>query len=86
MKLMKYGLCLGLLSLSTQLPALECEVSYKAKKVVTKRNILRDISIPEYKSGKVNGKGNTIKLCKDNALKPLIKDKWEITHASVKAK
>jgi hypothetical protein len=86
MKFIQYGLVISIFALSHQLSALECEVSYKAKRVITKKYILRDISNPEYKAGIEEGAGSTLALCEDDALQVLREDKWEITYSSAKEK
>lgn len=61
--------------------ALECEVTYKAKKVVTKKYLMREIKNPEYKAGKTNGRGSTLSSCEKNALQPLKDDGWTIKYS-----
>lgn len=79
------GLLVGMVFISTQAHALSCEVSYKAKKANKEHSIFGDIPDPEYKRGKVRGKGSTLGKCKNNALRKLKNDNWHIIYAIERA-
>lgn len=84
MKFIQYILAISILLVSSSVFSLDCEVSYKAKRVVTKTHLLKEVSNPEYKVGVELGSGETIESCKDNALNPLREEHWKITYASAK--
>ena len=84
MKIIIVGLLSGLSLLGTQVShALECTVTYKAKRIVTKQYLFRKVSNPEYKAGLKRGHGKTIQECKKNALQPLKDKGWEIHYTKV---
>ena len=82
MKVIIYGVVIGIFTLgSNWASALECEVAYKAKRIVVKKYLIREIKNPEYKAGKEKGKGATLSSCKSNALQPLKDDGWMIKYS-----
>lgn len=85
MKKILISLLMGTIFMSAQAHALSCEVSYKAKKANKERSIFGDIPDPEYKRGKIRGKGSTLGKCKSNALRRLKNDNWRIIYAIERA-
>lgn len=64
--------------------ALDCEVSYQAKKVGKDRFLFREVSNPKYKAGKVKGSGSTLNSCKKKALRPIENKGWTIIGSKAK--
>ena len=84
MKIIIHALILSVFLLgSNWANALECEVTYKAKRIVVKKYLIREVKKPEYKAGTVNGKGATKDSCEKNALLPLKKKGWKIKSSKI---
>ena len=84
MKFIQYILAISIFLVSYNVFSLDCEVSYKAKRIVTKTHLLKEVSNPEYKAGIELGSGETIESCKNNTLNPLREENWKITYALAK--
>lgn len=61
--------------------AMSCEVEYRAERKVPERAWVIDIDRLEVSSGKVQGSGDTLDECRQDALNQLTKDGWKITYS-----
>lgn len=86
MKIRYWAVASVLLGLSVGAQALECEVKYKAKRIVSETVLFQKVRNPEYKSGTAQGSGSTKASCERDALSSLKRANWEITYSSVKVK
>lgn len=78
-KYLHYLLAGILLISSTAAYSLECEVDFRAKRVVKVTNWFGTVNKPEFKSGTASGIGSNKKSCTKDALSDIKKDGWKIT-------
>ena len=77
--------CISLLLLTTNVYASQCDVDFKAKRVVKVSNWFGTVEKPQFKSGTVSGVGATKKSCVKDSLSDLKKKKWKITYHKLRS-
>lgn len=84
MRIMSRVAVLGLFVMGTgAAQAFECDVKYKAKKVVSEKILFQEVKSHKLKSGTVTGEGSSDSACRSNALSPIKKQGWTITSSTI---
>ena len=78
-------LFIGVLFISSNGYALECDVDFRAKRIIKVSNWFGTVYKPEFKSGTSSGIGNNKKSCVRDALNDVKKDGWKITFQQLKS-
>ena len=79
----RLALMAGLFVLSTPVYALECDITFRAKKVDIDNYWYGRVEKPKFTSGRVTAKGATRSLCVSNGLMPYREAGWKITWKKV---